>query len=175
MAIGRSGMTKELFGNRTKKMSHGGVVAPGDGGKETTSKALKSAATPALKKGGEVKNTRSPVTVNNNPKKVVRAYKTASGAQQYVRGNTIEDRRGVVDSHAKAGSPAFRRLMAVDSAENSKNFSRIVGPKDAKKDTTVAMYNKHERSWADSADAAKPGSKAKRGMKSGGTVSKKMK
>ena len=34
MAIGRSGMTKELFGNRTKKMSHGGVVAPGDGGKE---------------------------------------------------------------------------------------------------------------------------------------------
>lgn len=26
MAIGRSGMTKELFGNRTKKMSHGGVV-----------------------------------------------------------------------------------------------------------------------------------------------------
>jgi hypothetical protein len=54
MAIGRSGMTKELFGNRTKKMSHGGVVAPGDGGKETTSKALKSAATPAMKKGGKV-------------------------------------------------------------------------------------------------------------------------
>ena len=28
MAIGRSGMTKELFGDRTKKMSHGGDVVP---------------------------------------------------------------------------------------------------------------------------------------------------
>ena len=59
MAIGRTGMTKEMFGNRTKKMNSGGVVAPGDGGKETTSKALKTASTPAMKKGGEVKNTRS--------------------------------------------------------------------------------------------------------------------
>ena len=65
--------------------------------------------------------------------------------------------------------------MAVDAAANSKNISKIVGPKKAKTDSAVAMYNKHERMWADSADAAKPGSKAKRGMKSGGTVSKKMK
>lgn len=54
MAIGRTGMTKEMFGNRTKKMNMGGVVAPGDGGKETTSKALKTASTPAMKKGGKV-------------------------------------------------------------------------------------------------------------------------
>ena len=175
MAIGRSGMTKELFGNRTKKMATGGSVAPGDGAKKTTSQALHTAATPAMKKGGEVKNTRSPVTVNNSPKKPLQTYKTASGAQQYVRGNTSNERRDVIDAQAKAGSPAFRRLMAVDAAENSKNISSIVGPKKAKTDSTVAMYNKHERQWADSADAAKPGSKAKRGLKSGGAVSKKMK
>lgn len=175
MAIGRTGMTKEMFGNRTKKMNSGGVVAPGDGGKETTSKALKTASTPAMKKGGEVKNTRSPVTVNNSPKTPLQTYKTASGAQQYVRGNTSNERRDVIDAQAKAGSPAFRRLMAVDAAENSKNFSSIVGPKKAKTDSTVAMYNKHERIWADAADERKPGSKIKRGLKSGGKVLKKMK
>lgn len=57
MAIGRGGMTKEMFGNRTKKMKTGGIVAPGDGGKETTSKSLKSAATPAMKKGGKVQTS----------------------------------------------------------------------------------------------------------------------
>lgn len=57
MAIGRTGMTKEMFGNRTKKMNMGGVTAPGDGGKETTSKALKSAETPAMKKGGKVQSS----------------------------------------------------------------------------------------------------------------------
>lgn len=46
MAIGRSTMTKQMFGNRTKKMSSGG---------KTTSAALKSSKTPALKCGGKVK------------------------------------------------------------------------------------------------------------------------
>jgi hypothetical protein len=170
-------MTKELFGNRTKKMKMGGVVAPGDGGKETTSKALKTASTPAMKKGGEVKNTRSPKTVNNSPKKPLQTYKTATGAQQYVRGDTAKDRRDTLFSQTldRAGTPAFRSLMAADAAENSRSIAKIVGPKKAKTNSTVAMYNKHERSWADLADAGKPGSKAKRGMKSGGTVSKKMK
>jgi hypothetical protein len=54
MAIGRGGMTKELFGNRAKKMKTGGFVAPGDGAKKTTSQALHTAATPAMKKGGKV-------------------------------------------------------------------------------------------------------------------------
>ena len=57
MAIGRMSMTKEMFGNRTKGMKTGGVVAPGDGGKETTSKALKTASTPAMKKGGKVQSS----------------------------------------------------------------------------------------------------------------------
>jgi hypothetical protein len=57
MAIGRSGMTKELFGNRTTKMKSGGVVAPGDGAKKTTSAALHTAKTPALKKGGKVQSS----------------------------------------------------------------------------------------------------------------------
>ena len=56
MPIGRMSMTKEMFGNRTKKMSTGGSVVPGDGGKETTSKALKTAETPAMKKGGKVQS-----------------------------------------------------------------------------------------------------------------------
>ncbi len=49
MAIGRSTMTKQMFGNRTKKSA-----PAGDGGK-TTSAALKSSKTPALKGGGKVK------------------------------------------------------------------------------------------------------------------------
>lgn len=177
MAIGRGGMTKELFGNRTKKMSHGGVVAPGDGAKKTTSKALHTAKTPAMKKGGEVKNTRSPLTINKvaNKPRPPSGFKTATGAQQYTPGNTHKERIDFIDSHTKAGSPAFRSLMAAMDAENAREVAKIVGPKKAKTDSTVAMYNKHERQWADSADAQKPGSKAKRGMKSGGTVSKKMK
>ena len=54
MAIGRSTMTKQMFGNRTKKMSSGGGTAIGDGGK-TTSAALKSSKTPSMKSGGKVK------------------------------------------------------------------------------------------------------------------------
>ena len=51
MAIGRSGMTKELFGNRTKKMSHGGDVVPDmKKGKKVPSNFMKTvvkkAATP---------------------------------------------------------------------------------------------------------------------------------
>lgn len=57
MAIGRGGMTKELFGNRTKKMKAGGIVAPGDGGKDNFSKALSTAKTPAMKKGGKVQSS----------------------------------------------------------------------------------------------------------------------
>ena len=57
MAIGRTGMTKEMFGNRTKKMATGGRATPGDGGKETTSKALHTAATPVMKKGGKVQSS----------------------------------------------------------------------------------------------------------------------
>jgi hypothetical protein len=142
-------MTKELFGNRTKKMNMGGVVAPGDGAKKTTSKALHTADTPAMKKGGEVKNTRSPKTVNNSPKKPLQTYKTATGAQQYVRGNTAQERRDILFSQTKAGSPAFRSLIAASSADEARNTAKIVGPEKAKKNSTVAMYNKHERSWAD--------------------------
>lgn len=54
MAIGRTGMTKEMFGNRTKKMNTGGVSAAGDTGKIGTSEALGSAKTPSLKSGGMV-------------------------------------------------------------------------------------------------------------------------
>jgi hypothetical protein len=56
MAIGRTSMTKEMFGNRTK-MKTGGSVAPGDGGKKTISRALNSCATPAMKKGGKVQSS----------------------------------------------------------------------------------------------------------------------
>ena len=105
----------------------------------------------------KTKNTRSPLTVNNNPKKVVSTYKTATGAQQYVRGNTAQERRDTLSSQAKSkvGKPAFRTLMAATSAEAAKNSSKIVGPKKAKTDETVAMYNKHEREWADSVNEKK--------------------
>lgn len=96
-------------------------------------------------------NTRSPVTINNSPKKPLQTYKTATGAQQYVRGNTGKERRDVIDAQTKTDSPAFRSLMAATNAENSRNISKIVGPKAAKTDDTVAMYNRHERQWADSA------------------------
>jgi hypothetical protein len=54
MAIGRTGMTKEMFGNRTKKMNTGGAMPPGDGGKKSFSEALGTAKTPSMKKGGMV-------------------------------------------------------------------------------------------------------------------------
>jgi len=57
MAIGRGSMTKEMFGNRTKGMKTGGAVPPGDGAKKTTSQALNTAATPAMKKGGKVQSS----------------------------------------------------------------------------------------------------------------------
>jgi hypothetical protein len=98
-------------------------------------------------------NTRSPQTVNNSPKKPVRTYKTATGAQQYVAGNTAQERRDTLLSQTmgKGGKPEFRTLMAADAAEGARNSARIVGPKKAKTDSTVAMYNEHERSWADMA------------------------
>jgi hypothetical protein len=49
MAIGRTTMTKQMTGNRTKK-----TAPAGDGGK-TMSAALKTAQTPAMKRGGKVK------------------------------------------------------------------------------------------------------------------------
>jgi hypothetical protein len=172
MAIGRGSMTKEMFGNRTKKMKFGGSVAPGDGAKKTTSQALHTAATPAMKEGGKVKNTRSPLTINNSPKNIVHTYKTATGAQQYVPGNTAKERRDFLSSQTmnNIGKPAFRTLMAATNAENARNISNIVGPKEAKTDSTVRMYNKMEREWADSANAEKQGSKENSGMKKGGKV-----
>ncbi len=70
MAIGRGGMTKELFGNRTKKMKTGGIVAPGDGGKDNFSKALSTAKTPAMKKGGLVGRGNGLATKGNRACKI---------------------------------------------------------------------------------------------------------
>lgn len=72
MAIGRGGMTKEMFGNRTTKMKSGGVVAPGDGAKKTTSKALHTTNTPAMKKGGKVPSNfmKFIAKKKNSPKKM---------------------------------------------------------------------------------------------------------
>ena len=83
------------------------------------------------------------------PKKM---YKTAAGAQQYVRGNTSAERGETLLKAAKASnsSPArdsFRRIMAAGEAEASKNISRIVGKKAAKTDSTVKMYDRMEKDW----------------------------
>lgn len=81
------------------------------------------------------------------PKKM---YKTAGGAQQYVRGNTSAERRETLKNAASASGTTkgiFPRIMAASEAEASKNISRIVGKKAAKTDGTVKMYDKFEKDW----------------------------
>lgn len=87
------------------------------------------------------------------PKKpVLKTEKTAAGAQQYVRGATPTAKRDTVFKAINANNAGNNKnrfaidagLNAAASAQESKNTAKIVGPKKAKTDRTVKMYNKFE-------------------------------
>lgn len=98
------------------------------------------------------KTGRTATTINKAPSKPKKTYTTAGGAQQYVRGNTYDERS---DSVAKAGKsalyqPKFNKALsdsldAAQSAQQSREIKAIVGPKKAKTNSTVQMYDRMER------------------------------
>ena len=95
---------------------------------------------------------RKPTTVNNLPSSQKKTYKTAAGAQQYVRGNTSDERRDNAFKVMKAAgrkepynSALVSSLSAAQYADESRTIKSIVGPKKAKTDSTVEMYDRFER------------------------------
>ena len=104
------------------------------------------------------KTGRKATTVNKaGPKKT---YTTAAGAQQYVRGNTSDERRNTIlgAKQSLLGKDKFNKaadnsLMAAGSANESRTIRSIIGPKKAKTDSTVKMYDRMEREDAARAKA----------------------
>ncbi len=101
---------------------------------------------------GKTGTTRSPKTVNKAPSKPKKTYTTAGGAQQYVRGNTYDERSDNVHK-AKISAlyqPKFNKalsdsLSAAQKAQQSREIKAIVGPEKSKTDSTVKMYDRMER------------------------------
>jgi hypothetical protein len=101
---------------------------------------------------GKIKTTRAATTVNKAPSKPKKTYTTAGGAQQYVRGNTYDERSDNVLKAKKSAlyQPEFNKALsnslgAVGSAQQSREIKAIVGPKKAKTNSSVRMYDRMER------------------------------
>jgi hypothetical protein len=99
-----------------------------------------------------VKTGRTATTVNKAPSKPKKTYTTSGGAQQYVRGNTSSERRKNILKAQNAAldqpghdSALHNSLGAVQMANASRGIKAIVGPKAAKTDRTVRMYDRMER------------------------------
>jgi hypothetical protein len=95
---------------------------------------------------------RKATTVNKTPSKPKKTGKTVGGAQQYVRGNTPDERRDTTFKAMKAAgrkepydSALISSLSAAQYANESRTIKSIVGPKKAKTDSTVKMYDRFER------------------------------
>lgn len=79
-----------------------------------------------------------------------RTYKTANGAQQYVRGNTYDERTKSLnraeDAALKARNfEALNKLGAASAARASRETTAIVGTKKANTNRSVKMYNNQEK------------------------------
>ena len=101
---------------------------------------------------GKTKTTRAATTVNKAPSKPKKTYTTAGGAQQYVRGNTYDERSDNVLKAKKSAlyQPKFNKALsdsldAAQSAQQSREIKAIVGPKKAKTNSSVRMYDRMER------------------------------
>ena len=98
------------------------------------------------------KTGRTATTVTKAPSKPKKRYPTAGGAQQYVRGNTYDERSDNVHK-AKISAlyqPKFNKALsdsldAAGDAQQSREIKAIVGPKKSKTDSTVKMYDRMER------------------------------
>ena len=92
------------------------------------------------------KPTRKADAMGPKSKATAKTYKTAAGSQQYVRGNTPEERRENLSKHSKGtkSNKVWGNVQAARAANESKLISKIVGKK-AKDDRTVKMYDKMEK------------------------------
>jgi len=113
------------------------------------------------------KTSRKATTVNKPAPKPKKTYTTAAGAQQYVRGNTPDERRNTVFdakknllNQEKYNKAADNALGAAGYANESRTIRSIVGAKKAKTDSTVRMYDRMER---DNAARSRAAIKAKKG------------
>jgi hypothetical protein len=100
-----------------------------------------------------VKTGRTATTVNKAPAKPKKTYTTSAGAQQYVRGNTSKERQGNLLKSQQAAiyrpsgfdTALSASLSAAQMGEASRGIKAIVGPKKAKTNSTVKMYDRMER------------------------------
>jgi hypothetical protein len=104
------------------------------------------------------KTGRTATTINKAPSKPKKTYTTSAGAQQYVRGNTASERRDNLFKAQKAAldkpgnnSALTDSLAAAGWAQESRLIKNIVGPKEAKTNSTVKMYDRMERDRMDRA------------------------
>jgi hypothetical protein len=95
------------------------------------------------------KPVRKAGSMGPKPKANARTSKTAGGAQQYVRGNSPEERLKTISKASRGSSNAvFTGLQAAADAESSRQIAGIVGKKAAKTNASVKMYDKFEKTWS---------------------------
>lgn len=107
------------------------------------------------------KTGRTATTINKAPSKPKKTYTTSAGAQQYVRGNTYDERSDNVGKAQKSAlyQPKFNKalsesLSAAQYAQQSREIKAIVGPKKAKTNDSVKMYDRFERENMDLAKSS---------------------
>lgn len=90
------------------------------------------------------KPTRKADAMGPKSKATAKTYKTAAGAQQYVRGDNPEERREVLKKAkvAAAGNKVYGNLQAAGMANESKLISKI---RRGKKNDTTKMYDELEK------------------------------
>lgn len=92
------------------------------------------------------KPTRKADAMGPKSKATAKTYKTAAGAQQYVRGNSPEERREVLKKAKAAvsanGNKVYGNLQAAGMANESKLISKI---RRGKKNDTTKMYDELEK------------------------------
>jgi hypothetical protein len=112
------------------------------------------------------KTGRTATTINKAPSKPKKMYTTAGGAQQYVRGNTYEERSDNVGRAQRSAiyQPKFNKalnesLSAAQHSQQSREIKAIVGPKKAKTNDSIKMYDRLERENMDRAKSSLKGKK----------------
>lgn len=100
------------------------------------------------------KPTRKADAMGPKSKATAKTYKTAAGAQQYVRGDSPEERRENLSKHSKGAksNKVWGNVQAASQANESKLISKIRG---GKKNSTTKMYDKLEKDYMEFSKKAK--------------------
>ena len=110
----------------------------------------------ALKMADKAKKpTRKADAMGPKSKATAKTYKTAAGAQQYVRGDSPEERRKVLRKAKVAAADSnkiYGNLSAAGQANESKLISKI---RRGKKNSTTEMYDRLEKDWMSFSKKAK--------------------